>query len=153
MIIVSVHDITNKILSRDSNSTVDLLMWPRFGNSSIYMRDVIITSILEGSDQKNHYFLRGGLGSSSIIWDGTRYGLEILHQCDKRIKTKSKRAVGANSYICRSYRGKLNRVITSVMSIYWLTLTISWRRSLICSENQWTGFYMTIWQGPPSQKT
>ena len=45
-IIISVHDVTSKILSRDSNYIVDVVMWPKFGNSSISMREVIITSIL-----------------------------------------------------------------------------------------------------------
>ena len=37
---------------------------------------------------------------------GTRYSLEILHQCGKRVNTKSQKVLGANSYICKSYRGK-----------------------------------------------
>ena len=37
-------------------------MWPKFGNSSIYMREVIIMSI--------------------------SYGLKTLLECDKRVKTK-----------------------------------------------------------------
>ena len=45
-VIISVDDVTNKILSRDSNYIVDVVMWPKFGNSSISMREVIITSIL-----------------------------------------------------------------------------------------------------------
>ena len=45
-IIISVHDVTNKILSRDPNYIVDVVMWPKFGNSSISVREVIITSIL-----------------------------------------------------------------------------------------------------------
>ena len=36
---------------------------------------------------------------------GTRYGLEIVHQFAKRVKTKSQKISGANSYVCRSYRG------------------------------------------------
>ena len=40
-VINSVHDVTNKILSRDSNYIV-----AKRGNSSISMRKVIITSIL-----------------------------------------------------------------------------------------------------------
>ena len=40
------HAVTNKILSRDSNYFVDVVMWPKFGNSSFFMREVIITSIL-----------------------------------------------------------------------------------------------------------
>ena len=44
--IISVHDVTNKILSRDSIYIVDVVKWPNFGNSGISMREVIITSIL-----------------------------------------------------------------------------------------------------------
>ena len=45
-VIFFVHDVTNKILSRDSNYNVNVVMWPKFGNSSISVREVIITSIL-----------------------------------------------------------------------------------------------------------
>ena len=45
-VIISVNDVTNKTLSRDSNYIVDVVMWPKFGNSSISMREVIINSIL-----------------------------------------------------------------------------------------------------------
>ena len=45
-VITSVYDVTNKILSRDSNQIVDAVMWPKFGNSNISVREVIITSIL-----------------------------------------------------------------------------------------------------------
>ena len=45
-VIISVHDATNKIFSSDSNYIVDVVMWPKFGNSSISMIEVIITSIL-----------------------------------------------------------------------------------------------------------
>ena len=41
-----VDDVTNKFLSRDSNYIVDLVKWPKFGNSSISMREIIKTSIL-----------------------------------------------------------------------------------------------------------
>ena len=45
-VIIFVDDVTNKILSRDSNYIVDVFMWPKFGNSSISMREVTTTSIL-----------------------------------------------------------------------------------------------------------
>ena len=44
-VIISVHDVTVKILSRDSNYIVDVVMWPKFDNSSISVREGIITSI------------------------------------------------------------------------------------------------------------
>ena len=45
-IIISVDDITNKVLSRYSDYIVDVFIWPKFGNSNISMREVITTSIL-----------------------------------------------------------------------------------------------------------
>ena len=68
-VIIYVQDVTNKILANDSNYNVDVVMSPKFGNFSISTREVVITSILSGFDQKNVFFLRGTLGSSSIIWD------------------------------------------------------------------------------------
>ena len=45
-VIICVHDVTNKILSCNVSYIVDLAMWPKFGNSSISMKEIIITSIL-----------------------------------------------------------------------------------------------------------
>ena len=45
-VIFSVYDLTNKILSYESNYIVDVVMWTKFGNSNISMREVIIISIL-----------------------------------------------------------------------------------------------------------
>ena len=45
-VITSFYGVTRKILSRDSNYNVDVVMWPKFGNSIISMKGVIITSIL-----------------------------------------------------------------------------------------------------------
>ena len=36
---------------------------------------------------------------------GTRYELETLHQCGKKVKTKNQKVLGASSYVWRSYRG------------------------------------------------
>ena len=54
-VIVSFHD-SNKMLSCDSNYVVNVVMWPKFGNSSISIREVIITSILWGFDQQKINF-------------------------------------------------------------------------------------------------
>ena len=49
-VIIPVHDVTNKILSHDSNYIVDYILdvvtWPKLGNSNISRREVIINSIL-----------------------------------------------------------------------------------------------------------
>ena len=57
-VIISVHDVTDKTLSRESNCFVNVVMWPKFGRSSISMREVIITSILYGFAQKNQFLWR-----------------------------------------------------------------------------------------------
>ena len=58
---ISAHDVNNKILLLKSNYIVDVAIWPKFGNCSISMREVIIISILKGFNQKNQ-FLKSGLG-------------------------------------------------------------------------------------------
>ena len=62
-----VHDLTNKILSCDSNYIVDVVMWQGDQSliTSIFMSEVIITWILWGFGKKKQ--LRGALGSSLII--------------------------------------------------------------------------------------
>ena len=45
-VIISVHDVTSKVLSYESNYILDVVMWPKFGSSSTSMGKVIITSIL-----------------------------------------------------------------------------------------------------------
>ena len=42
-VITSAHDVNKIILSRDSNYIVNVVMWPKFGNSSISVREVIIS--------------------------------------------------------------------------------------------------------------
>ena len=55
-VIIYDHGVTNKILLYYSNYFVGVLLWPNFGNSSISMRKVIVTSISQEFDQKNHFF-------------------------------------------------------------------------------------------------
>ena len=44
--IISVHDVNSKMLSPDSNYNVNVVMWAKFGNSRISVREVIKTSTL-----------------------------------------------------------------------------------------------------------
>ena len=50
-----INDATNIILSSSSIYIVDVVMWPNFGYSSIFMIVVIITQILVGFDQKTNF--------------------------------------------------------------------------------------------------
>ena len=45
-VIVFAYDVTNKNLSRESNYIENVVMRPKLGNSSISMKEVIITSTL-----------------------------------------------------------------------------------------------------------
>ena len=45
-VIIFVNDVTNRILSRDSSHVVEVVTWPKFGNSSISMKEVFLTSRL-----------------------------------------------------------------------------------------------------------
>ena len=45
-VIIFVNDVDIKILLHNSNYIVDVVTWPQFGNSSISMRKVLITSSL-----------------------------------------------------------------------------------------------------------
>ena len=45
-VILSAHDVINKILSSDSYYIVDLVIKPKFGNTSVTIWDVIRTSVL-----------------------------------------------------------------------------------------------------------
>ena len=85
--IISVSDASNKILSRGSFNIVDVVVWPKFDNTSTSMREVIITSTLWGFNQKKHFFC-GMVLVQVRVGTGATYGLAILHENGKRIKTK-----------------------------------------------------------------
>ena len=55
-VIIFVHDAINKILSRDSNYYTNVVMWPKFDNSKISVREAIITPILQGFNLKTTFF-------------------------------------------------------------------------------------------------
>ena len=77
---------TIKILLRDSNYLVDLVIWPKFGNSSISTTEVIFTFIFEGWP----CFKFNNLGHVvGMIF-------EFLQQCDKKVKTKNQKVLKAH---------------------------------------------------------
>ena len=125
-IIIFVHDVTNKV-SRDSNHTVNVVIWSRFGNSSISMREITKTSNICGFEQKSQisfiFVSREGCSWFKFNNDN-RYSLEVLQHCCKRVKTKSQKVLRINSNVCRTYRGKTGRRenIFVVSSLIGLTL-------------------------------
>ena len=90
-VIIFVYGAINNILSCDSNDILYGIIWPKFGNSSISMREVIITSILF------FFFLLGGGGGGWWSWfkfnnlglvRGTN--LKLYSSVEKRLKLKFK---------------------------------------------------------------
>ena len=65
-VIISAYDITNKILWHDSNYIVNVVMWPKFANSSIFMSEVIITWIPSPTPSPLPSWI--GLKSNKIVY-------------------------------------------------------------------------------------
>ena len=65
--IIFVDGITNKILSRDSNYNVNMVMWPKFA-LAFCERSYHNLNFISIWPEKA-LFWKGGLGSSVIIWD------------------------------------------------------------------------------------
>ena len=84
------------------------VFWKKGYGVIIFVHDVTNQILLQGFDQKNHFFE----GCSWIKFNNLELALGMaltLHQCDKKVKTKSQKVLRANSYICISYRGKIGR--------------------------------------------
>ena len=81
------------------------VFWKKGYGVIIFVHDVTNQILLQGFDQKNHFFE----GCSWIKFNNLELALGMaltLHQCDKKVKTKSQKVLRANSYICISYREK-----------------------------------------------
>ena len=82
------------------------VFWKKGYGVIIFVHDVTNQILLQGFDQKNHFFE----GCSWIKFNNLELALGMaltLHQCDKKVKTKSQKVLRANSYICISYRVKI----------------------------------------------
>ena len=93
-----IYDVTIKIMSHDSNCILDVVTWPKFGSSSITRREVIINS---SWPEKTFFW--------EILLVQVQYGLQTLRHCGKKVKTKSQKVLETNSYVCRSYKGKIGK--------------------------------------------
>ena len=130
-VIISVNDVTNKILWHGSNYIADALMWLKFvtvaflweklSQPQFYKDLTRITTFLEGwsSFKFNNYGL--ALGTN----------LKLYTSVGKGLKLKSQKYLGANSYICRSYWGKTGRDLFVLPSPSWVGLI-----DLHCTRNE-----------------
>ena len=83
-IIICVHDVTNKILSRDSNDIVDVALWPKFGNfyETSYHNFNFIRI------WPNQYILRMLLVEAQYLGLVLGMVLKFLYECGKRVKIR-----------------------------------------------------------------
>ena len=89
---------TNKILSCDSYYIVDVIMYRKFGDCSISIKKSYHNLNFINIWLEKTLFWRMVLIQVQQFRTGTQCGLEISHQFEKRIKGKSKKILGANSY-------------------------------------------------------
>ena len=85
-------------------------MRPKFGNPSIFMREVIITSNLQGLDQKKLFFFDG--------WSWFKFNnlgmalgvtLKFYISVSKGLKLQVRKFRELKSYVCRRYSEKIGR--------------------------------------------
>ena len=84
-------------------------MWPKFINSSNHMRKVIITSILQRFDQKNHFSEEWSWFKLNNLGLALGIALKLYASVVKGLKIKVKSSWGAISNVSRSYKGKTGR--------------------------------------------
>ena len=60
------------------------------------------------------------------VTQGTRYGLEILHQCGKRVKTRIQNVLGVYFNVSRSFRGKTVRGLFTPPTLNMVKINVFW---------------------------
>ena len=100
-VIISVLDLSNKILSWHSTHIIDYIIWPKFGKSSISMIEVNFNSTQIWPEKPFLWVVV--LVGAQKRGIANRYDLQ---QCVKSLKTESEKVFGSNSYVWRKYREK-----------------------------------------------
>ena len=106
-VMIYVHDVTNQILLLVSNYIADVIVWPKFRNSSIYMREVIINSILWEFDQKSHFFQKCSRLKFSNLELALGIVLKFYTSVAKGLKLKFRKFWGLNPTFVEVTGGKL----------------------------------------------
>ena len=90
---ISVYDVNNKTLSRESNYILDVVIWPKFGNSSISMIE-ILSSILQGFDQKTTSLKEWSWFKLNNLALALGMGLKFYTSVAKGLKLKVRKVLG-----------------------------------------------------------
>ena len=68
------------------------------------------------------------------LWTSIMYGLEILHQCGKSIKTKSQKVLEASFYVCKSSMKK--KTGGRGATVAWKYRTMFWGKVMVIIQSQ-----------------
>ena len=122
-------------------------MWSKFGNSSISVREVIITSILKRFDKKNRFFEEWSWFKFDNLGLAQGTNFKFYTSMAKRVKSKSQKVLGANSYVCISYRRKTGRgaslpplhspFLNRVKEWWWISFSSTLHRSILLQLLKW----------------
>ena len=104
-VIVSVHGVTSRILSSDSNDMVDVIMLPKFGNTS-KERSYHNLNFIRTWPEKPLFFKSWSFDNLGLALG---MALKFYTSLAKMLKIKSRKFWGTNSYVCRSCRKKAGK--------------------------------------------
>ena len=102
--IICIYDVSNNFFSGDSDYIVDVVMWPKFGNSSIYIRKVIKPTFYKDLTRKITFFEWWSWFRFNNLALNTNLKFYII--VAKGLKL-SQNGVGVNSYFVEVTREKL----------------------------------------------
>ena len=108
-LIYSVYDVTNKHLSHDSIYIMDVVMWPKFGSSSICIRVYHTLNFIRIWPKKTAFFDRWSWFKFNNLGLARGTKLKFYTSLSKGSKLKVRKFFGLISYVCRSYREKTGR--------------------------------------------
>ena len=92
--IISVYDVTNKIFSHDSNYIVNVVIWSKFGSSSISMGKVIVTSIFKDLASKTAFFEEWSLFKFNNLGLAPGTNLKFYASVAKGLKLNVRKVLG-----------------------------------------------------------
>ena len=104
-VISSVDEVINKISSGDSSHIVNVVMWIKFGNPSITMRELVINCFYKNLTRKINFF--EGCSWFKFKSLGLTPGMALEFYISVAIELNLKvKVFRANYNVCRNYRGK-----------------------------------------------
>ena len=117
-----VHDVTKKTFSRGSNCIIDMVMWPKFGNFSISMTEVMTNSIYKDFTGKTNFFEGCSWFKFNNLGLALAMALKFYTSVAKGLKLKVRKFWGLISTFVEVCRWKTGRGAFYPPSWIWLML-------------------------------